>query len=206
MIAQLRGIVAARFGNSVILDVQGVGYELLCTAELLAGLEEGSERSVIVFTEVREDAIKLFGFVDRLEREVFVLLQKVRGIGAKSALDLLSGMTVRELLRAIGNGDVIKLQSIKGVGRKTAERVVLELKEKVAEYVLTLLPDEPAPATRSARGAVGDRWVEDGVDALVALGFGRKEAQQAVDQARARGAFTNEGDTSELVRQALQFV
>jgi len=199
MIAWLHGTVVDVAGSTVTLNVHGVGYELLCSAHCVAGLEAGNDATIVVYTDVKEDSIRLYGFADPLEKQVFRLLTRVKGLGAKSASDIVSRIDKRELLRAIGAGDVVKLQQLRGVGKKTAERIVVELKDRVAEYALgreesTGRTDEGGP-------------FEEALAALQALGFSGREAEQAVRQVRA--ALPGGGsvpDSGEVVRQALRFV
>jgi Holliday junction DNA helicase RuvA len=186
-------------GNTVTLNVQGVGYEVLCSAHCIAGLAPESDATIVVYTDVKEDSIRLYGFADSLEKQVFLLLTRVKGLGAKSASDIVSRIDKRELLRAIGAGDVVKLQQLRGVGKKTAERIVVELKDRVAEYVL-------GREESSGRTEEGGPF-EEALAALQALGFSGREAEQAVRQVRAEvpagGALP---DSGEVVRQALRFV
>ncbi len=203
MIGRLKGQVEFIAGALATIDVHGVGYEVYCSRQLLHHIAgsagDGVDRVILIHTAVREDAIQLYGFVDQLEREVFNLLIRVSGIGAKSAIDILSGLEPRELLRTIAQGDSTKLCSIKGVGKKTAERIILELKDRVGEMAgsqtTTGIPIQPGIA------------IGDAVEALVALGFGKNEAEAAVkralDELRLDSANVHSG---EIVREALRFV
>ena len=181
--------------HSACIDVGGVGYEVLCSSALLAKMEIGRAVAVVVHTDVREDAIKLYGFADELERQVLRLLLKVSGIGAKTAAEIVSAVDKIDLLRIIGNGDLTQLQRIKGIGKKTAERIVLELRDRVLELVI----DRPS-ATGISKGAQGAN--RDAIDALVTLGFARQIAESAV--ARVDGA--KNLDAGEMVREALRHV
>ena len=127
MIAFLRGRVLDKQPNRIIVDVQGVGYELHVPLSTYYDIgEEGSEVSVRVYTHVREDALQLFGFLTELERQLFERLISINGIGPKLAIAVLSGLDPRELVAAVQRGDVARLVSIPGVGKKTAERIVLD--------------------------------------------------------------------------------
>jgi len=192
MIGKLSGVVDSIEGALVTLDVQGVGYEVLCTHRCLLGLNASTETSLVVFTEVREDQIRLFGFEDRLERRVFSFLTQVKGVGPRTALDIVSQIDKLDLLRIIGTGDLTRLHRIKGIGKKTAERIILELKDKVAEYV-----HESQPA--------GGEPVEEAVLALEALGFSRGQAAGAVEKANNLEPGTRT-EVGELVKRALQYV
>lgn len=201
MIAQLRGEIVSIIGENVVIDVNGVGYEVICTQGALSNLSEGQQAVLIVYTEVREDSLKLYGFLDRLEREVFLLLQKVKGVAGRSAREMVSGISARELLRAIGSGDTSRLQSVRGVGKKTAERIVLELKDRVAEYALPRLHSEGSVPSGSAKQTV-EQDLQDAVDALISLGFSRRDAQRAAELAQGNGA----SGSSDLLRIALQHI
>jgi Holliday junction DNA helicase RuvA len=158
-----------------------------------------------VHTDVREDAIRLFGFHSQAERQVFLLLNKVSGMGPRSSLDVLSNVSIRELLRAIGAGDVQGLMKIKGVGRKKAERIVVELKDLVGS-----MADERAAGLRVGgesgvtSGSAGQPVSSDAVAALEVLGFARRDAEIAVAKAAESG--WAQGEVGDLVREALRFV
>jgi Holliday junction DNA helicase RuvA len=182
VIARLRGRVAGRAGQALIVDVNGVGYLVNATPSV-ARLGDG-EITVEVHTVVREDALQLYGFATADERELFELLLGVNGVGPKVALAIVSGSTPAELRRAIARDDVKRFQAIPGIGLKTAQRVVLELKEK-----LTLVPlDDEAPGG----GAVTAR------DALVELGWSLLDAERAL------AAVDDSLPVEEQVRQALR--
>lgn len=194
MIGSLKGTVSDIAQSCVTLDVGGVGYEVYCSLRTRSHLEIGREASIVTYTDVKEDSIKLFGFEDKLEKQVFLLLLKVKGLGVKSALEIVSAVDKVELLRAIGSGDSNRLTSIRGVGRKTAERVVLELKDRVAEYAL---------GDSVLRDSVPEEPMHDAIAALVALGISRRDAERAVRQIpQSEGA----SGTGEIVREALRFI
>jgi Holliday junction DNA helicase RuvA len=206
MIGRLTGQVVEIESDCITLDVNGVGYELLCTSGLLARVDRGASTTVIVYTDVREDAIRLFGFDSLAERQVFLLLNRVSGMGPRSSLDVVSNVSIRDLLHAIGSGDVKALMSIKGVGKKKAERIVVELRDLVAT-----MAGERSSALRSMvsveheqSGVRGSSAVTDAVAALQVLGFPVKDAEGAV--ARASQAHGAALDVGELVREALRFV
>ena len=168
MIARLRGTPAGRGPDGLLLDVHGVGYLVAATPGVLKRAEDGGELIVETFLVVREDALQLYGFVDAGERELFTQLLTVTGIGPKVALAVVSGSPASELRRAIALGDHARFQAIPGIGKKTAERIVLELKEKVS-----LVGEAPAG------GSVDDTPTHlVARDALVELGYSVLEAEQ----------------------------
>ncbi|MFT3904399.1 MAG: Holliday junction branch migration protein RuvA [Niabella sp.] len=172
MIAYLKGKFVNKTPSSVIVDVGGIGYDVnisLNTYEAIQPLAEG-----ILFTHllVREDAQLLYGFATGKEKEFFLLLMSVSGIGANTARIMLSYMKPDELATAIMHGDSKALERIKGIGKKTAERAVLELRDKIGKSASIEVPNLPAQAAPSAR--------QDALDALLALGIQRAQAEQAV--------------------------
>lgn len=199
MISWLQGTVQEIYGTIVTLNVGGVGYEVNATRAALAGLEVGEQASFTVFTDVKEDSIRLYGFAERLEREVFLLLTSVKGLGARSASELVSSIDARELLRIIGAGASDRLQAFKGIGKKTAERIVLELRDKVSEAVAA-----QKFAVTVERSSSANDLENDVLAALEALGFSRKECEAAlkrIDPERRVGQ-----EPGELVRQALSLI
>src|SRR5919202_688679 len=133
MISQLRGRPAGRTADGLVLDVGGVGYLLHATPSALRKTEREDEVTLLTYLNVREDALQLFGFAEQAERDLFVSLLAVNGVGPKVALAVVSGSPAAELRRAIVTGDAARFQAIPGIGKKTAERIVLELKEKLAD-------------------------------------------------------------------------
>jgi Holliday junction DNA helicase RuvA len=168
MIASLRGKPVARTPEGLVLDVGGVGYLVHATPRALARAEGASETTLQTYLAVREDALQLYGFADAGERELFVQLLAVNGVGPKVALAVVSGSPAAELRRAIALGDAARFQAIPGIGKKTAERIVLELKEKLAEEVVPI---------SSAAGTAPHLVARD---ALVELGYTVSEAEQAL--------------------------
>lgn len=169
MISRLRGMPAGRSPDGLVLDVGGVGYLVAATPSVLRKAEGGGEMVVETYLHVREDTMQLYGFADASERELFTHLLAVTGIGPKVALAVVSGSPVADLRRAIVLGDHARFQVIPGIGKKTAERIVLELKEKVAL-------EESIPVS-SAAGTSGHLVARD---ALVELGYTVLEAEQAL--------------------------
>lgn len=200
MIAILRGEVVEIQGQTVIVDVGGVGYEVLGTSACVAALELGCTAKLIVFTDVKEDCIRLFGFATQLEKHVFHLLMNVKGIGTKTSMQIVSKIDARELLRLIGLGDLHKLSSVKGIGKKTAERIIVELKDKVGEYVVDAVCPDREDGTISASAAISEARA-----ALRALGFSQADAERALVAAEKNlnGRTTDSGD---FVREALRHV
>jgi Holliday junction DNA helicase RuvA len=175
MIAFLRGRILDKQPNRVIVDVQGVGYEVHVPLSTYYDVgDAGAEIALRVHTHVREEAFQLYGFLTLLERQVFERLIGISGIGPKLAIAVLSGIDARELVVAVQRGDVARLTGIPGIGKKTAERIVLELKDRLAQ----LAPAGEAAAAPSA----GDRLRDDLLSALENLGYHRPSAEKAVDR------------------------
>lgn len=182
MIAALKGLVLEKNLNDVVIDVNGVGYRVHASLLTLSRMPDvGQPITVRVQTVVREDALDLYGFLDRNEEALYLMLNSVSQIGPKAAINVLSGLEVEDLRTAILKGDVARLTKIKGVGKKTAERIVLELKEKVK------LLDSAAPtAGTTAKTARSASPMSDLVSALVNLGYKEAQAEQAAQLAEER--------------------
>ncbi len=180
MISRLRGVVAARTPAGIVLDVGGVGYLVAATPRVSARV--GDEATVETYLHVREDALQLYGFASAEERELFELLLGVSGIGPKVALSIVSGSPPGELRRAIARDDLARFEAIPGIGRKTAQRVVMELKEKIGEPAVV--------------GAGGGALLAR--DALVELGW------SVVDADRALAEVDESLPVEEQVRSALK--
>jgi holliday junction DNA helicase RuvA len=185
MISSLRGKVVARMLDGVVLDVNGVGYRIQTTLRALRKAQGGEEVTLDTYLHVREDALQLYGFSEAAERELFEHFLSVSGVGPKVALAILSGSTPADLRRAIALEDITRFVAIPGIGKKTAERVVLELKEKLGP-VDSLVPGHDREHELVAR------------DALVELGYSLPEAERAL-------ATTDpEAPPEERVKQALR--
>jgi Holliday junction DNA helicase RuvA len=169
VIAQLRGRPVARTVEGLVLDVGGVGYLVQATPSAHRRADGADEVTIHTYLAVREDALQLFGFAEPAERELFVQLLAVNGVGPKVALAVVSGSAPAELRRAIVLGDAARFQAIPGIGKKTAERIVLELKEKLAD-------DAPVPISVAA----GTKPHLVAREALVELGYSISEAEQAL--------------------------
>lgn len=192
MIALLRGRLVEKGPNRVIVDVQGVGYEVHVPLSTYYHLgEDGAEVSLRVHTHVREDALQLYGFLTERERQLFERLIGVSGIGPRLAVSVLSGMDTADLVAAVQAGDVGRLTRMPGVGRKTAERIVLELKDRLAPLA--------APVPES--GDTGSRLRIDVVSALQNLGYHRPQAEKVVDAIMAAAP---EASFEEALRSALR--
>jgi Holliday junction DNA helicase RuvA len=201
LIASLRGTVVEKGDSEAILDVNGVGYRVYLSLLALTRLpEEGQPCRVRIRTVVREDAFELFGFLTPQEEELFLLLTSVSHVGPRLALSVLSGLEVDELVAALGRGEVARLTKIHGVGKKTAERLVLELRDKVKN--LSVAAQAQTAASRPARTTGGAS--ADVISGLVNLGFKPPQAEKAVEMAvETVGA---EASFELLFREALKLV
>lgn len=199
MIGLLRGALLEKHPNEVILDVQGVGYLVTIPVSTFTALPDvGAEVKLRIHTHVREDAIALFGFLTSDEKTLFERLISVSGIGPKLAITVLSGLPVADLVGSIRGGNVQQLTRVPGIGKKTAERLVLELRDK-----LEFLGGKAAPAAQAAPVAPLSDVEEDVLSALANLGCPRPAAENAVRKARLAGG----ADTFEvLFRKALELV
>ncbi|HEY7708768.1 MAG TPA: Holliday junction branch migration protein RuvA [Candidatus Entotheonella sp.] len=198
MIAHLQGVLAVKTMEQVVVDVHGVGYQVsipLSTYYALPNLQESVR--LLTILHVREDAMRLYGFATEDERALFELLVGVSSIGPRLALNMLSSIAAVELQHAISHSDVARLQTIPGIGRKTAERVMLELHEKVS-----LVQVAARGPVASVAGSDADHLVGDVVSALLNLGYKRGEAEKAVHRVKAdtNGTLAVE----EWLREALQ--
>jgi holliday junction DNA helicase RuvA len=182
MIAFIRGRVVEKQPNRIVVDVHGVGYELHVPLSTYYDVgDEGSEVSLRVHTHVREEALQLYGFLTALEQQLFERLIAISGIGPRLAVATLSGIETRELVAAVQRGDVARLTSVPGVGKKTAERMILELKDKLAHVVV------PAGIGTAAIDAPEDRLRDDLLSALQNLGYHRPAAEKAVESTLSSG-------------------
>lgn len=189
MIAHLSGRLLSKHPNQAIVECCGVGYDVVITVPTFADLPEaGSDIALFIHTHVREDQIALFGFLRAEEKKLFEKLLVVSGIGPKLAVTILSGMKTADMVGAIRSGDVARLTKIPGIGKKTAERMVLELKDKLEEF--TAAPPPPAVSPLE----------DDVISALVNLGYQRAAAERALAIASRSGAA---GSFDKLFREAL---
>lgn len=196
MIAHLKGRLLHKSPVSLVVDVQGVGYEVFIPLTAYYQLPEcGATIALFIHTHLREESLKLFGFLNAEEKQMFELLIRISKVGPKIALAILSGMTAQDLTQAVFNNDISTLNTIPGVGRKTAERLALELKDKLSE--MNLQPQTTAAATGNAPG---NGLRDDAVSALVNLGYKKAQAEQAL-----RKVWRDEARPSleELIRDSL---
>jgi Holliday junction DNA helicase RuvA len=200
VIAHLRGSILEKHPNRIVIDVNGVGYDVFVPLSTFYGLgDPGAAIALRIHTHVREDAFLLYGFATLLEQELFERLIGVSGIGPKVALAVLSGIEPQEFIRAIERGDLARLTAIPGVGKKTSERIVLELKDRLprahvmAAATGTAVPD--APGLR-----------EDVVSALVNLGYHRPLAEKAAEAAVKTIGSASDASFERVLKQALREV
>ena len=201
MIAHLSGTLLSKQPNSVVVDVSGVGYDVSIPLSTFYDLgDEGSAVRLQIYTHVKEDALQLYGFKTPRERELFVNFISVSGIGPKLGIALLSGMSADELIASIKANNLARLTLIPGVGRKTAERLIVDLREKMT--ALSVTPDEETggPA-ETPSGAPEDYVRSDALSALFNLGYQRSAAEKAVDAALSDGG---EITIDSVLRRALR--
>lgn len=198
MIAFLSGKLLEKHANAVIVDVGGVGYEVTIPLSTFYELgEPGSDVELRIYTHVREDAIQLFGFKTTRERDLYLKLISVQGIGAKSGITMLSGMNADEIVAAIRSNDLGRLTAIPGVGRKTAERLVIELRDKVGELAVAIGAGTSNPSGSLPVDAVFD----DALSALINLGYQKAAAERALKKVGDEGT---EMSVQRLLRRSLQ--
>jgi Holliday junction DNA helicase RuvA len=185
MIGSLRGTVQSRRPDNVIIDVNGVGYQVNVPLNVLANLpEEGNEVFLHIYTHVREESLQLFGFTSDNEKKIFMVLLGISGIGPKMALNILSGLSYEDFLAALDTEDVALLCRIPGLGKKTAHRLILELREKLPSVT-----------------GIKDRLFEDTLSALVNLGYKKNLAQESLEKTYKQGFNDIEGLLKETLKQ-----
>ena len=188
MIAHLSGTLLAKEATGVILDVGGVGYEVTIPFSTFYEMEEpGAQIQLRIYTHVREDALQLYGFRTGRERELFLRLISVSGIGPSLGVKMLSGMSADEIISAIRTNNLARLTSIPGVGKKTAERLVIELRDKIAALSSPALDEELAAGAGARAPLTEDVLREDTLSALVNLGYQRAAAEKAITTAITEG-------------------
>jgi Holliday junction DNA helicase RuvA len=193
MIARLAGRLHRKAPESLVVDVNGVGYQVFVSLNAFAALPaEGDPVELAIHTQVRENAFELFGFLEPTEEALFAALLGVSGVGPRMALNILSGLPTRALIDALADGDVPRLVSMPGVGRKTADRLVVELRERASR--MRMRPADDAARTPLVAAA------EEAVSALVNLGYRQADAEKAVRWAREQGS----DDLAGMIRQALR--
>jgi Holliday junction DNA helicase RuvA len=192
MIAHLSGTLLSKQATSVIVDVSGVGYEVSIPLSTFYDLEnEGSNVKLRIYTHVKEDALQLYGFKTARERELFINFISVSGIGPKLGIALLSGMSADELIACIKSNNLARLTLIPGVGKKTAERLIVDLREKMTALAASQLEEEPGAQPEPAEVSSADNVRSEALSGLMNLGYQRSAAEKAIDSALSEG-----GDTS----------
>ena len=208
MISRLVGELVEKGTNDIIVDVNGVGYEVFVTQGVSQDLGPvGAKVSLTVYTDVRENAILLYGFTNKTEKQTFLLLKKVKGIGSKLAMVILSYMKPEELMIAIGKGEATYLTKVPGIGKKSAERIILELREQVVEFVKeseTLTKTIEVSALRKD-GSGSSVVFDDAILALQKLGFSKEVAFRAVNQANTNNPKLG-NDVGSLLKESLSFL
>ena len=199
MIAYLKGKVLVTTAETAIIEVNGVGYEAYCSRGAFRKMSVGETVEVYIYLQVKEDGVTLFAFGDTREKELFLKVTGVSGVGPKLGISILASLSADEFATAVATTDVKRLSAVKGLGKKTAEKIILELHGKIsAAEVLGASGEEATPiAMPTATLSVED---EDAVSALMGLGFTKNESVQAVKRAKDTGAKTVE----DIIRRALQ--
>lgn len=203
MIGKLSGIVDSLATDHLILDVQGVGYQVFCSLRTLGNAHKGEPLSLLIDTHVREDHIHLFGFASAAEQQWFRLLTSVQGVGAKAGMAILGTCPPDKLGFIIAAQDKAALTQADGIGPKIAVRILTELKDKAGKIDLSSAAKGPKVVALDHASAVPDTD-NDAVSALINLGYARADAYQAVAQARAKANDNEAGDVGALIRLALK--
>lgn len=193
MIGYVYGKVMYNDGNLLLVENGGIGYEITCSSAAFCRMMEKREGGIYTYTQVKEDGIALFGFDTIEEKKMFLKLISVSGVGAKMGVTVLGSMNLKDLALAIATSDVKSLSRVKGLGKKTAERIIVELREKVSAEDTEPLPAGVAPAASGSDA-------ENSVTALMSLGYNRVTSVKAVNAALAAGASTVE----EIIATALR--
>ncbi|NOZ52022.1 MAG: Holliday junction branch migration protein RuvA [Gammaproteobacteria bacterium] len=202
MIGRLRGIIVEKKAPSLVLDVGGVGYEINAPMTTFYELPQvGSKVTLYTHFIVREDAQLLFGFVAEKDRTLFRSLIKISGVGGKLALALLSGMSANDFVTTVRNNDANSLTRIPGVGKKTAERLIIEMRDRLKEWQQEATPNMPIMQPAGEDLDLPVDGIKDAVSALIALGFKPPEASRMVSKINSHGLASEE-----IIRQALQSV
>ena len=200
MIAYLKGKVLTITSETAIVEVGGVGYELYCSGGAFRKITVGEVVELYTYLQVKEDGITLFGFANPKEKELFLKVISVSGVGPKMGIAILTGLSADEFTQAIATADVKRLSAVKGLGKKTAEKIVLELHGKIsAAEVMNASADPISSAVDLGVQSVSAQD-EEAISALMGLGFTKNESANAVKRAKEQGAST----TEEIIRKALQ--
>lgn len=201
MIGRIRGVIIEKQAPNLLVDVHGVGYELHAPVSAFWKLPPvGQEAVLYTHFVVREDDQQLYAFCEREERNLFRILIRVNGVGPKLALAILSGMDGDEFVRAVQRNDTSALVRLPGVGKKTAERLIVEMRDRLTEWRPEILLDKPASGSPADAGSTRNRMVLEAESALIALGYKPQEAARAVSAALDEQT----SESSELIRRALQ--
>ena len=198
MIAYVRGRVLAVTAETAIVDVNGLGSEIYCSGGAFKKLTVGEVAELYTYLQVKEDGVTLFGFATPQEKELFLKITSVSGVGPKLGISILTGLSADELMTAIATADVKRLSAAKGMGKKTAEKIVLELHGKISAAEIMSVSDDVFPQRETAAPIPAQD--EEAVAALMGLGFTRAESVQAVKKAHEKGATTVE----DVIMKALQ--
>ena len=201
MIAYIRGRVLEIASETAIIEVNGIGYEAYCSGGAFRKMTVGETVELYTYLQVKEDGVSLFAFASPKEKELFLKVTSVSGVGPKLGISVLTGLSVDEFAQAIATADVKRLSAVKGLGKKTAEKIVLELHGKISAVdVMNASADPLANALESVPAPVLGKEDEEAVSALMSLGFTKNESTQAVKRAKDAGAKT----TEDIIRKALQ--
>ena len=202
MIAYIRGKALSMDAETAIVEVNGVGYEMYCSGGAFRKITIGEIVELYTYLQVKEDGVTLFAFESVKEKSLFLKLISVSGVGPKMAISILTGLSGDQLLEAIATADVKRLSAVKGLGKKTAEKIVLELHGKISAAEVMNAGADPITTAVNAQTNVNalSPADEDALSALMGLGFTRVESTQAIKRAHENGATT----TEEIIRKALQ--
>ena len=200
MIAYLKGRVLTITSETAIVEVGGVGYELYCSGGAFRKITVGEMVELYTYLQVKEDGITLFGFANPKEKELFLKVISVSGVGPKMGIAILTGLSADEFTQAIATADVKRLSAVKGLGKKTAEKIVLELHGKISAAEVMSASADPISAAIESGTQSTSAQDEEAISALMGLGFTKNESANAVKRAKEQGAST----TEEIIRKALQ--
>ena len=200
MIAYLKGKVLTITSETAIVEVGGVGYELYCSGGAFRKIVVGEIVELYTYLQVKEDGITLFGFASPKEKELFLKVISVSGVGPKMGIAILTGLSADEFTQAIATADVKRLSAVKGLGKKTAEKIVLELHGKISAAEVISASADPISAAIEIGVQSVSAQDEEAIFALMGLGFTKNESANAVKRAHEQGATT----TEEIIRKALQ--
>lgn len=200
MIAYIKGKVLFMTAETAVVEVNGVGYEIYCSGGAFRKLTVGETAELYTYLQVKEDGITLFGFASTKEKELFLKVISVSGVGPKLGISVLTGLSADELTQAIATADVKRLSAVKGLGKKTAEKIVLELHGKISAAEVMSASGDPFTPVELGGVMPVSAADEEAIAALMGLGFTKNESAQAVKRAREQGATTVE----DVIRKALQ--